>query len=67
MVDSIYKERGVGKRLTEERRAAVEGSMTDDQSELIKAVMLYRKRHKVRYVSVTEILEIAKSLGYRKV
>lgn len=61
------KSRGAGKRLTEDRRAAETGSMNDDQFEFILAVEEYKHSRNQTYVSVTQMLEIALYLGYRKI
>ena len=61
------RRRGPGRRRTDERRAAEEGEMTDEQFEFIMAVEQYKQANKCPFPSHTEILEIAKALGYRKV
>lgn len=61
------RRRGPGRRRTDERRAAEEGEMTDDQFEFLMAINKYKKVNKAPFPSFTEILEIAKALGYRKV
>ena len=66
-LDIEIKSRGAGKRLTEDRKAAETGEMTQDQFEFIMAIEDYKKTRKQTYVSSTQILEIALFLGYRKV
>lgn len=61
------RRRGPGIRRAEERRAAEEGEMTDEQFEFIKAVDKYKRLHSRPFPSLTEVLEIAKRLGYKKV
>jgi hypothetical protein len=61
------RRRGPGRRRTDERRAAEEGEMNDEQFEFLMAINEYKKANKVPFPSFTEILEIAKALGYRKV
>ena len=61
------RRRGPGRRRTDDRRAAEEGEMTDDQFEFIMAIKKYKQANKCPFPSYTEILEIAKALGYRKV
>lgn len=39
----------------------------NDEVELFKAVERYKHRKRLKFVSVRELLEIVKSLGYRKV
>jgi len=63
----LDRRRGPGRRRTDDRRAAEEGDMTDDQFEFIMAINEYKKVNHVAFPSFTEILEIAKALGYRKV
>ena len=41
--------------------------MNDEQFEFLMAINEYKKANKVPFPSFTEILEIAKALGYRKV
>ncbi len=61
------RRRGPGRRRTDDRRAAEEGDMTDDQFEFIMAIKKYKQANHCPFPSYTEILEIAKALGYRKV
>jgi len=61
------RRRGPGRRRTEERRSAEEGEMNDEQFEFIMAINEYKKANRVAFPTYTEILEIAKALGYRKV
>ena len=61
------RRRGPGRRRNEDRRAAEEGEMNDEQFEFIRAVEEYRRVNKRPFPSLTELLEIAKALGYRKV
>ncbi|MBN1845854.1 MAG: hypothetical protein JW810_09240 [Sedimentisphaerales bacterium] len=61
------RRRGPGRRRTDERRSAEEGEMTDEQFEFLMAIKEYKTANKVSFPTFTEILEIAKALGYRKV
>ena len=61
------RRRGPGRRRTDERRAAEEGEMNNEQFDFLMAINEYKKVNKVPFPSFTEILEIAKALGYRKV
>ena len=63
----LDRRRGPGRRLSEDRKAAEEGQMTDEQFEFIKAVDEYKKLNSRPFPSWTEVLEIIKTLGYRKV
>ena len=60
------RRRGPGIRRTDDRRAAEEGEMSDEQFEYIKAIEEYKRVNKRPFPSYTEILEILKALGYRK-
>jgi LAS superfamily LD-carboxypeptidase LdcB len=61
------RRRGPGHRRTEERRAAEEGEMTDEQFEFLMAVDQYKRANQRPFPSWTEVLEIVRALGYRKV
>jgi hypothetical protein len=61
------RRRGPGRRRTDMRRDAEEGEMNSEQFEFVMAVEQYKKINKKPFPSFTEILEIAKALGYRKV
>ena len=61
------RRRGPGRRRSDERRAAEEGEMDDEQFTFIMAIDEYKRANKRPFPSYTEILEIAKALGYRKV
>ena len=61
------RRRGPGRRRTDMRRDAEEGEMNPEQFEFVMAIEQYKKINKKPFPSFTEILEIAKALGYRKV
>ena len=61
------RRRGPGRRRTDDRRAAEEGEMNDEQFSFIMAIDQYKRANKKNFPTYTEILEIAKALGYRKV
>ena len=61
------RRRGPGHRRTEERRAAEEGEMTDEQFEFLMAIDRYKKVNQRPFPTWTEVLEVIKALGYRKV
>ena len=61
------RRRGPGHRRTEERRAAEEGEMTDEQFEFLMAIDQYKRANQRPFPTWTEVLEIVKALGYRKV
>ena len=43
------------------------GSITDEEWEFMKAIAAYQKRFRRRYPTWTEVLHVARCLGYRKV
>lgn len=63
----LDRRRGPGRRRSPERICAEEGHMTDEQFEFVMAVDKYKKQNQRPFPSWTEILEIIKVLGYRKV
>jgi hypothetical protein len=64
---SLERRRGPGRRLSDERKSAEEGEMNELQFEFVMAVELYKKLNKRLYPTWTEILEVMRQLGYRKV
>jgi hypothetical protein len=63
----LDRRRGPGKRRSDERRSAEEGQLTDEQFEFVMAVDEYKKLNSRPFPSWTEVLEVIKALGYRKV
>ncbi len=63
----IDRRRGPGIRRAEDRRAAEEGEMTDEQFEFIMAVDRYKRANSRPFPTLTEILEVFQALGYRKI
>ena len=61
------RRRGPGHRRTEERRCAEEGEMTDEQFEFLMAMDQYKRANQRPFPTWTEVLEVLKALGYRKV
>ena len=61
------RRRGPGRRRSEDRRTAEEGEMNEDQLEFILAINEYKKVNRRPFPTWTEVLDIAKALGYRKV
>ncbi len=45
---------------------AIGGNYDPDEEEFIRAMQKYMAEKKVRFPSFTEVLQVAKSLGYRK-
>lgn len=64
---SLERRRGPGRRLSDERKCAEEGEMNELQFEFVMAVELYKKLNKRLYPTWTEVLEVMRQLGYRKV
>lgn len=61
------RRRGPGRRRTDDRRSAEEGEMTAEQFDFIMAIDDYKAANKRPFPSWTEVLDIIKALGYRKV
>jgi hypothetical protein len=61
------RRRGPGHRRSPERRAAEEGEMTEEQFEFLMAIDQYKRANQRPIPTWTEILEIIKAIGYRKV
>ena len=64
---SMDRRRGPGRRRGEVRKAAEEGEITGELLEFIMAIDTYKRVNKRPFPSWTEVLEIIKALGYRKV
>jgi len=63
----LERRRGPGRRRTDDRRSAEEGEMSDEQFEFVLAVDTYKRLNNRPFPTWTEILEVVKQLGYRKV
>jgi hypothetical protein len=63
----LDRRRGPGRRRTDERKAAEEGQMTDEQFEFLMAIDRYKKENQRPFPTWTEVLEVIRALGYRKV
>ena len=63
----LDRRRGPGRRRTEARRSAEEGEMTDEQFDFINAVNEYKRLNNKPFPTWTEVLDVIKVLGYRKV
>ena len=63
----LDRRRGPGRRRSEDRKSAEEGQMTDEQFEFLMAIDEYKKKNSKHFPSWTEVLEVIKALGYRKV
>ena len=63
----LDRRRGPGRRRSDDRKAAEEGHMSDEQFEFVMAIDEYKRANNRPFPTWTEVLEIVKALGYRKV
>ena len=63
----LDRRRGPGRRLTDDRKSAEEGQMSDEQFEFLMAIEEYKKKNTRPFPTWTEVLEVIKALGYRRV
>ena len=63
----LDRRRGPGRRLTDERKAAEEGQMSDEQFDFLMAIDEYKRKNARPFPTWTEVLDVIKALGYRKV
>ena len=63
----LDRRRGPGRRRSEERRSAEEGEMTEEQFEFLMAINEYKRVNRRPFPSWSEVLDVMKALGYRKV
>ncbi len=63
----LDRRRGPGRRRSDERKAAEEGQMSDEQFEFLRAIDEYKRKNARPFPTWTEVLEVIKTLGYRKV
>jgi len=63
----LDRRRGPGRRRSDVRKCAEEGQMSDEQFEFLMAINEYKKKNTRPFPTWTEVLEIIKALGYRKV
>ncbi len=63
----LDRRRGPGRRRSDERRAAEEGEMTDEQFDFVRAIDEYKRVNNKPFPTWTEVLDVIKALGYRKV
>ena len=61
------RRRSPGHRRSPERRAAEEGEMTSEQFEFLMAMDQYKQANQRPFPTWTEVLEVIKAIGYRKV
>ncbi len=63
----LDRQRGPGRRRSDDRKSAEEGQMSDEQFEFIMAIDEYKRANTRPFPTWTEVLEVIKALGYRKV
>ena len=63
----LDRRRGPGRRLTDDRKSAEEGQMSEEQFAFLMAIDEYKKKNARPFPTWTEVLEVIKALGYRKV
>jgi hypothetical protein len=63
----LERRRGPGRRRSDDRKAAEEGEMTNEQFEFCMAIETYKKVNKKMFPTWTEVLEVITQLGYRKI
>ena len=63
----LDRQRGPGRRRSDERKGAEEGEMSDEQFEFLMAIDEYKRKNTRPFPTWTEVLEVIKALGYRKV
>ncbi len=63
----LDRRRGPGRRRSDDRKGAEEGEMSNEQFEFLMAIDEYKKKNRRPFPTWTEVLEIIKALGYRKV
>ncbi|MCF7956096.1 MAG: hypothetical protein K9M75_09865 [Phycisphaerae bacterium] len=61
------RRRGPGIRRSPERKAAEEGEMNDEQFEFLLTIDRYKRENKKPFPTWTEVLDVIKAMGYRKV
>ena len=65
-MQTVLKKRGNGQVLAPERKAAESGAMSDEQYEFLMAIEEWKRENSRGFPTWTEVLEVVKSLGYRK-
>ncbi|MBN2559885.1 MAG: hypothetical protein JXQ75_03020 [Phycisphaerae bacterium] len=63
----LDRRRGPGRRRSDARRDAEEGELNEEQFKFVLAMDEYKRANKRPFPSWTEVLEVIKYLGYRKV
>lgn len=63
----LHRVRGPGRRRPEFNRAAEEGEFTSEQFLFVMAINAFKKANQKSFPTWTEVLEVIRRLGYRKV
>ena len=63
----LERRRGPGIRRSEERKSAEEGEMNDEQFAFLMAIDNYKRQNQKPFPTWTEVLDVIKAMGYRKV
>ena len=63
----LDRRRGRGRRRSDERKSAEEGQMSGEQFEFLMAIEEYKRKNARPFPTWTEVLEVIKALGYRRV
>lgn len=63
----LERRRGPGRRRTDFMKAAEEGQMSREQFLFVMAIDAYKRVNQKPFPSWTEVLEVIRKLGYRKV
>ena len=63
----LDRRRGPGRLRSDDRKAAEEGHLSDEQFEFLMAINEYKRKNAKHFPTWTEVLELIKALGYRKV
>jgi len=63
----LERRRGPGRRRSDWRRSAEEGELHDEQFEFVMATEEYKRLNNKPFPTWTEVLEVVRHLGYRKV
>jgi len=63
----LDRRRGPGRRRSDERKSAEEGQMSAEQFDFLMAIDDYKRINSRPFPTWTEVLEVIKAIGYRKV
>jgi len=63
----LDRRRGPGRRLADDRKSAEEGQLSDEQFDFLMAIDEYKRTNARPFPTWTEVLDVIKALGYRKV